>query len=195
MNCTKQIQIDNITYTADIDFRTILKCEEIMHNEDIDEFEKTLGMICTVFGEDALDNIEHYEKLIKWIINYMTCGKETENTNEEPDMDFIEDMEYIEASFMSDYHIDLENTKMEWQKFYKLVNGLSNSEFGNCCILNRIRNLRNYDTKDIKDPNELSKIIKQKEQFALKKRKKQKETELTEKQQQSVDEFYKALGY
>ena len=108
-------------------------------------------------------------------------------------MDFIQDMDYIEASFMSDYHIDLTETKMHWWKFYNLMNGLSNSELGNCCVLNRIRNLRNYDVSEIKDARERDKIIKAKNQVAL--RKQEKEVKLTEEQQKSVDEFYKALGF
>ena len=76
-------------------------------------------------------------------------------------MDYIEDYDYIEASFMSDYHIDLSNVKMHWWKFNKLINGLSNSELGNCCILNRIRNLRNYDTSKIEDAKERWNKIKE----------------------------------
>ena len=108
-------------------------------------------------------------------------------------MDFLQDMDYIEASFMSDFHIDISEEKMHWWKFMKLINGLSNSELGNCCVLNRIRNLRNYDVSQIKDLNERNKITKAKERVALKK--KEKEVELTEEQQKSVDDFYKALGY
>ena len=33
----------------------------------------------------------------------------------------------------------------------EMMNGLSNSELGDCCILNRVRNLRNFDMKDIKE--------------------------------------------
>ena len=145
-----------------------------------------------MFGEKGLNNPEHYEKLLKWLQNYLSCGKEIEQTNEEPDMDYIEDMEYIEASFMSDYQIDLENTEMEWHKFNKLINGLSYSELGNCCILNRIRNLRNYDIKDIKDAKEREKIIKAKEQVALKKNKKQ--NHLTNEQEKSMEQLNKILG-
>ena len=113
-------------------------------------------------------------------------------TNEKPDMDFIEDMDYIEASFMSDYNIDLSNTEMHWWKFYKLINGLSNSEMGNCCILNRVRNLRTYDTKNIKDRKERDKIEKAKKQVALKKYKR--ENHLTKEQEQSMEELNKMLG-
>ncbi|MBR2245677.1 MAG: hypothetical protein IKN65_00835 [Clostridia bacterium] len=195
MACTKKIQIEDTIYTANVDFRIAIRCNEIAQDETIGDFERVLGIICTMFGADAIDNPNHYEKLLKWALNYLSCGQEIKDTHEEPDMDYVEDMDYIEASFMSDYQIDLENTEMDWQKFNKLINGLSNSEMGNCCVLNRVRNLRNYDTKDIKDKEERDKIIKAKEQVALKKYKKEKKIELTEKQQNSVDEFYKALGF
>lgn len=195
MSCIKKIQIENTIYTANVDFRVAIRCNEIATNENIGDFERVLGIICTMFDEKALNNPNHYEKLLKWALNYLSCGKKIESTNEEPDMDYVEDMEYIEASFMSDYKIDLENTEMDWQKFNKLMNGLSNSDIGNCCILNRIRNLRNFNPMEIKDEKERNKIIKAKQQVALKRNKKEIEVKLTDEQQKSVDEFYKALGF
>ena len=125
---------------------------------------------------------------------YLTCGKEIDEANAdvEIDMDYIEDYDYIEASFMSDYHIDLSNTKMHWWKFNKLMNGLSNSEFGNCCILNRVRNLRNYDTSKIEDAKERKKIEDAKRIVALNKDKK--ENHLTKEQEKSMEELNKILG-
>ncbi len=195
MSCIRKIQIDNVVYTANTDFRIAIRCNEIAQDETIGDFERVLGIIYTMFGEKALNNQNHYEKLLEWALKYLSCGKEIEDKHEKPDMDYVEDMEYIEASFMSDYQIDLENIEMDWQKFNKLINGLSNSEMGNCCVLNRIRNLRNFDVSQIKDLKEKNKIIKAKEAVALKKNKKEVKIELTEKQQNSVDEFYKALGF
>ena len=195
MSCIRKIQIDNTIYEANTDFRTAIRCNQIAEDETIGNFERVLGIICTMFGEKGLDNPNHYEKLLKWTLNYLSCGKEIKDTHEEPDMDFVEDMEYIEASFMSDYQIDLENTEMDWQKFNKLMNGLSNSELGNCCVLNRVRNLRNFNVNEIKDANEKNKIIKAKEAVALKRKKKETNVVLTKEQQNSVDEFYKALGF
>ena len=151
MSCIKKIKIDDTIYTANTDFRIAIRCNEIAQDDKIGDFERVLGIICTMFGEKSLDNPNHYEKLLKWCLDYLSCGKEIEQSNEKPDMDYVEDMDYIEASFMSDYQIDLENTEMDWHKFNKLINGLSNSEMGNCCILNRIRSIRNYYLKDIKD--------------------------------------------
>lgn len=192
MACIKKIQIEDTIYEANTDFRIAIRCSEIAQDDTIGDFERVLGIICTMFGEKALDNPSHYEKLLKWALNYLSCGEEVIDDKEQPDMDYVEDMEYIEASFMSDYHIDLENEDMDWHKFNKLMNGLSNSELGNCCVLNRIRNLRNFDVSTIKDSKERQKIAKAKEQVALKKYKK--ENHLTKEQEESMERLNKILG-
>jgi hypothetical protein len=79
---------------------------------------------------------------------------------------------------------------MHWWKFYNLMNGLSNSEMWNCCVLNRVRNLRTYDTSQIKDVKERQKIEKAKEQVALKKKAKV----LSKEQEESVLRFNKLAG-
>lgn len=192
MSCIQKIKIEDTIYTANTDFRIAIRCNEIAQDNTIGDFERALGIICTMFGPEGLDNTGHYEKLLNWVLKYLSCGKEIEPINEQPDMDYIEDMEYIEASFMSDYQIDLENTEMDWHKFNKLINGLSNSEMGNCCVLNRIRNLRNFDPKEISDKKERDKIIKAKEMVALKKTKK--ENHLTKEQIESMERLNKILG-
>ncbi len=192
MACIKKIQIEDTIYEANTDFRIAIRCNEIAQDKTIGDFERVLGIICTMFGASALDNPNHYEKLLKWALNYLSCGKEIEDTHEQPDMDYVEDMDYIEASFMSDYQIDLENTDMDWHKFNNLMNGLSNSELGNCCVLNRIRNLRNFDLSEIKDSKERQKIAKAKEMVALKKYKK--ENHLTKEQEESMQRLNEILG-
>lgn len=192
MTCIKKIQIEDTIYEANTDFRIAIRCNEIATDNTIGDFERVLGIICTIFGDKGLDNPSHYEKLLKWAKKWLSCGKEIEDTHEQPDMDYVEDMDYIEASFMSDYGIDLENTEMEWHKFNNLMNGLSNSELGNCCVLNRIRNLRNYDVSEIKDAKERQKIAKAKQQVALKKYKK--ENHLTKEQEESMERLNAILG-
>lgn len=192
MDYIKKIQIEDTVYKAKTDFRTAIRCNEIAQDESIGDFERVLGIICTMFGEEGLDNPYHYEKLLKWAKNHISCGEEIKASKEQPDMDYVEDMPYIEASFMSDYNIDLENTNMEWSKFVKLMNGLSNSELGNCCILNRIRNLRNLDVSTIKDNKDRQKIAEAKERVALKKYKR--ENHLTREQEESMERLNEILG-
>jgi len=192
MACIKKIQIEDTIYEANVDFRNAIRCNEIAQDDKIGDYERVLGIICTMFGESALDNPNHYEKLLKWTLNYLSCGQEISDIHEQPDMDYTEDMDYIEASFMSDYRIDLTETEMDWHKFYNLMNGLSNSEMGNCCVLNRVRNLRNFDVSTIKDSKERQKLAKAKEMVALKKYKK--ENHLTKEQEESMNKLNEILG-
>lgn len=192
-NNPEYVEVNGHTYKINTDFRYAIRCNEIAQDENIGDFERALGIICTLFGEDGLMYQDDYEKLLKMAQKYLSCGKELEDTKEEPDMDFIQDYSYIKTSFRSDYGMNLDKENIHWWEFMDLMNGLSNSELGNCCVLNRVRNLRNFDVSQIKDFNERNKIQKAKEQVALKK--KEKEVKLTKEQQQSVDDFYKALGF
>lgn len=190
MRYPEYIEVDGIKYKINTDFRIALKCNAITQDDSINDLERTMAIIYLLFGEEALKQVDKYDKFTELTKKYLLCGQELEETNKEPDMDFEQDMDYIEASFMSDYHIDLSTTQMHWWKFYNLISGLSNSEMGNCCILNRIRNIRTMDVKDIKDAKEKKQIMDAKKHFALKK----KEPKLTEEQLKSIQALDKALG-
>lgn len=192
MKYPEYAEIDGKKYKINTDFRVAIECNRIAEDETIGDYERVLGVIYTLFGEEGINTPEHYEKLLEMAKKYLSCDKELETRKqEEPDMDYIQDMDYIEASFMSDYRIDLSNEEMHWWKFCNLMNGLSNSELGNSCILNRIRNFRTMDLSQIKDKKEREKLAKLKKEFALKKNKSKKKA--TEKEKQSAMEFLKML--
>ena len=194
MNNPEYVKVGDKKYKINTDFRVAIECNNIAQDDSIGNTERPLAIIYKLFGDEGLDNPQDWEKLLELGIKYLSLGKDTSgvDNNTEIDMDFNEHMDYIEASFMSDYNIDLANTEMHWWKFYNLINGLSNSEMGNCCVLNRVRNLRNYDTKEIKDPKERKKIEEAKKQVALKKE--HKKREFSEKEQKNMEEFYKSIG-
>jgi hypothetical protein len=187
-----KVRIGDKEYPINTDFRVAIECDAIAKDETIGDYKRALIIIYKLFGDKGLDDEENHCKLLELGQKYLLCGQEPieDKDKEEPDMDFEQDMDYIEASFMSDYNIDLTNTEMHWYKFYNLINGLSNSEIGNCCILNRVRNLRTYDTSQIKDIKEKQKIEKAKQRVALKK----KEKPLTKEQQESIARFNKLAG-
>ena len=186
------VEVDGKRYAINTDFRYAIRCNEIALDDTIGDFERALAIIYTLFGQEGIDAPEHYNKLLELAQKYLLCGKEPDNSNEKPDMDFVEDYSYIKTSFRSDYGIKLDEENMHWWEFMELMNGLSNSEFGNCCVLNKIRNLRNYDTKDIKDAKLKQKINEAKKKVALKRY--QKKVEHTQEQRERVNDLLKQLG-
>jgi hypothetical protein len=193
MKYPEYAEINGKKYKINTDYRIAIECQEIAYDEEIGEYERALAIIYKLFGDDALKDFKNHEKLMDIALKFLSCGKKIEESKEEPDMDFVQDMDYIEASFMSDYKIDITSTNIHWWKFFNLINGLSNSEFGDCCVLNRVRNLRNFDSKDIKDPKELEKIKKAKKQVELKKRTRP-SMELSKEQKNNIDKFYEQMG-
>lgn len=187
MNYPTYIMINGKKYNINTDFRVAIECDKISRDNTIGDLERALAIIYKLYGKEGINTPEDYEMLLKMAKKYFNCNKEEQESNEEPDMDYTEDYDYIEASFMSDYHIDLSKEKMHWWKFYKLMCGLSNSEMGNCCILNRIRNIRNTNLSTIQDVNERSRMAKIKERVALKST--DEKYNLTEEQEESMNRF------
>lgn len=191
MNYPEYVVIDNEEYKINTDFRVAIECNRIAEDDEIGDFERALAIIYTLYGDKGLEHQEHYDKLLEYARKYLCCGKEIDKKkiNEEPDMDFILDMPYIEASFMSDYNIDLENRQMHWYKFYNLINGLSSSELGNSCILNTIRAGRRYDPREIKDNKKRQEFIEWQKSIALPKKNKH-----TKEQKEMANKIYEVFG-
>ena len=195
MNNPEYVKIGDKKYKINTDFRVAIECNNIAQDDSIGNTERRLAIIYKLFGDEGLDNTQDWEKLLELAIKYLTLNKDTSgvDNNTEIDMDFNEDMDYIEASFMSDYRIDLTTEKMHWWKFYNLLEGLSNSELGNCCVLNRVRNLRTFDLSQIKDSKERERLAKAKEMVSLKKVKQ--EVELTKEQEESMRKLDEIIGF
>lgn len=195
MNNPEYVKVGDKKYKINTDFRVAIECNNIAQDDNISDYERPLAIIYKLFGDEGLDNSQDWEKLLELGIKYLTLNKDTSDVdnNTEIDMDFNEDMDYIEASFMSDYRIDLTTEKMHYWKFYNLLEGLSNSELGNCCVLNRVRNLRTFDLSQIKDNKERERLAKAKEMVALKSTKK--EVELTKEQEESMNKLNEIIGF
>ena len=189
-NPTK-VKVKNKIYPINSDFRVVIECNEISQDSSIGDYERALAIIYKLFGEDALEDSENLEELLDKAKRFISCDNEIEDTDKEPDMDFKEDEGLIKSSFKFDYQYDPYSLEyLHWWDFYNDLNNLSNSEFGSCCILNRIRNLRNYDVSEIKDSKKRQEIMELKEKYALKKYKKP----LTKEQLESIDKFNKLAG-
>lgn len=180
--------IDGERFDINTDFRVALKCEEVAQDENIDDSERALAIIFLLFGDKGIDETKKWDKLMTAAMKYLSCGQNIENINSrknEADMDYIQDERYIKTSFLQEYNIDLSKCKLHWWDFYDLLNGLTEN-----AILSRVRYIRNYDVSQIKDSKEKQKIIKQKQQVALKKKYK----EPTQEQLESKKRFLQALN-
>lgn len=187
MNYPKYAEVNGHRYKINTDFRVALECNRIAKNEKINDYERSLAIIYKLFGDEGLNHPDDYESLLTQSLKYLKCGFDEVPDDEpsEENMDFEQDMWRIEASFQSDYNIDLENINMHFWKFMRLMNGLTEN-----CVLNRTRYIRDFDLRDIKDSKEREKWRKQKELVALKKAKKP----ISEKAKKSQEKFFKLAG-
>ena len=82
---------------------------------------------------------------------------------------------------------------LHWYDFYNDLESLSTSEFGNCCILNRIVSILEQEPKEIKDSKQREKLIDA-QKLLKEKYCKNEEKKITKEQEESARAFYKSLG-
>lgn len=198
MDNPQYVKIKNKKYKINSDFRVALECDKIARNNKISDTERALAIIYKLFGDDGLNSNEDWPELIKMAQKYFSLGKSEESLkieNKKQDFDYEQDKPYIRTSFIQDYGYNpYEKEYLHFWDFWNDLNGLSNSEFGNCCILNRVRNLRNYDLSKIKDPKERSKIMEMQERVALHVDNDEKSYTYTKEEEESINNFYKQAG-
>lgn len=169
-------EIDEKQYKINTDYKIALACMRIVDDEDISDIERAYAIVGLLFGEDTM--ILNMEKAIDIARKYLMCGKTFEEQEQSPaDMDYEQDGNLIQASFMSDYKIDLEKEELHWWKFCDLISGLTDQS-----ILNKVRDIRNWDISNVTDTKERSKIIRAKEKVAIKKKR-------SKREQEELDEF------
>lgn len=184
------VKLNNKKIKINTDFRVAIECNRIAEDETITDLERALAIIYTLYGDEGYQECDNYDKLLELALKYLSCGMKSEN-NDEPDIDYIEDEGYIESSFKHDYKYNpYQMEYLHWYDFFNDLKNLSNSELGDCCVLNRVRNLRNFDTRQIKDSKERERIEKAKEIVSLKKKNKK----ISKEQEQSMNELNNILG-
>lgn len=181
-------------YKINTDFRVAIKCSEVINDETINDYERFLAIIYLLYGDEGLKDRENHIELMEKASQYLSCGKQKENqNNEKPDMDYVQDEGLIRSSFQYDYKYDpYEMEYCHWYKFSNDLNNLSNSEMGNCCVLNRVRQIRNYDINKVKDAKERDKLQKAKDYYALKTH--EKPREFTEEEIKNMEEYDRLMG-
>ena len=197
MNKPEYIKVDNELYKINTDFRVALECNNISRDITIENYERGLAIIYKLFGEKGL-NCKNQNKLMELAVKYLSLGgiqKGLKNENKDKfELDFNKCEGVIKSSFKFDYNYDpYELEYLHWYDFYNDLANLSTSEFGNCCMLNRITSILNQDASKIKNSKDRKQLIdaqkELREKYCI-----IKEKEQTEKQKESAREFYKSLG-
>lgn len=169
-------EIDGKQFKINTDYETALACFKAINDDEITDIERPIALIGLIFGEDA--EIKDVETALRIIKKYLQCGKDEEEENTSiNDLDFEYDKDLISSSFLTDYGIDLETTTMHWWKYCSLISGLKDD-----CILNKVRDIRNYDISEIKDAKTRNKMIRQKERVAI-------PIKHTKEEEEAIEEF------
>ena len=197
MNKPEYVKVDDKLYKINTDFRIAIECNKIMEDKTISDIERAMATIYKLFGEDGL-NCENQNKLLELGIKYLLLGREQNelknNSQKNYELDINKCEGIIASSFVFDYGYNPYNSEyLHWYDFYNNLENLSTSEFGNCCILNRITSVLNTNEKEIKDNKTRQHIIESKQE--LKKRYcKDEKIEITKEQEESARKLYESLG-
>lgn len=198
MNNPKYVKVDNKLYKINTDFRVAIECNKIAQDKKIGDYERSLAIIYLLFGEDGLE-CTRMDKLQELALKYISLSTEEEKSlknkfKDKFEMDFIKCEGLIRSSFKFDYNYDPYKLEyLHWYDFYNDLCNLSTSEFGTCCILNRIMSILNQDPSKIKDNKDRQNLVETqnmlKEKYCV-----VEEIKLTKEQEESEREFYKAMG-
>lgn len=135
------VEINGLLYEVDMSFDNILRLVDILNDNDLDDLTQILTGIEMLFDQPLNCSIEEqaeifnqaYTALIGFddekeleydLLGNLMPGQESEQ--KEAMYDILQDAEYIYASFMQDYDIDLieQQGKLHWYKFKALLAGL-----------------------------------------------------------------------
>lgn len=197
MNNPEYVKVDDELYKINTDFRIAIECNNIAKDTTINDYERALGIIYKLFGEKGLE-CNNQDKLLELAVKYLSLVNTIQNMdikqNEKFELDFNKCEGIIGSSFKFDYKYNpYELQYLHWYDFYNDLQNLSTSEFGNCCVLNRVTSILNQDASKIKDTKDKKQVIDAQKEL-IKKYCIIKEKEQTEAQKQSAKEFYKSLG-
>lgn len=169
-------KINGKLYPINTDYKTALKCLEIMEDEEISDLERTYAVIYKLFS--IIPEDEDMKAFVDKTVLYLGCGEtQQEQRAKERDIDIIHDMKYIIPSFRSTYGIDIMSEDMHWYEFINLISGFTDDS-----VMSRVREIRNYDLSEVKDAKQRRKIIEAKKNVEL-------PIKLTQEQREALDEF------
>ena len=137
---TKSVDIEDVEYPLDVSFDNVLRLIDMLGDEELSDVVQVETGLVMLIGTELDCDIEQkgviftslFEQLISkgeqaaQAVDIKGNPMPFESGNEEEKYSLTEDAEYIYASFMQDYGMDLieEQGKLQWSKFKALLSGL-----------------------------------------------------------------------
>lgn len=152
-------------------FDIVLEIQKLFHESGLTEYDKlnaALNMLVTNNWNLKLFTAEERVELLNEIYRKCINVKKRPSARKSPvpTLDFEEDGEYIYASFMSDYGIDLVEMQgvLSWRKFIALFDGLSDES-----KMKRVMRIRSMDIPAYngKNQKQIQEIMELKSYYAL----------------------------
>lgn len=174
-------EINGKKYKIDTDYRTALRCFEVVNDSKITDYERALAIVYLLF--DIIPK-KNFNLFLEKAIIFLECGENNKTTkrNIKKDFDFLKDYGLIVASFMSDFHINISVEKLHFWYFVKLIEGLKDD-----CILNKVRDIRNVDLSKVTDKETRDRLAEAKQFYELD------DKVPTKEQEKSALDFYENL--
>lgn len=137
------ITVDGKAYLIKTDFREWLKFAKIVESENA-----ILADLLYLFV-DEFPQTDFTQELVDFFLNENPLPNYTDGSSD-PILDYLIDSEYIYASFMAEYGIDLISADLHWHQFKALLIGLPDES-----KIKEIMGMRSYKKSD-KSPDKVA---------------------------------------
>lgn len=147
------IEVAGKSFLINTDFREWLKVDKILKKKDYN----LMDIAFVIQNITALDLIKNSQEFIKKIVEFYVNPNSTPNVSDSSGdivVDYEEDGEYIYASFLQAYGIDLTECDLHWHKFLALFRSLPEDT-----MIVKIMGYRGYKKENKKNPYEEYKRI------------------------------------
>lgn len=157
------IKLEGKRFEVNPAFDVVLEIQNLYREEelsDLDKLEQALKMLVVSGHPEELSMQAKAELLEEIYQRYVNMRKRPKAAKEKNTLDFDYDGEYIYASFMMDYGIDLIDLqgRLPWKKFIALFQGLSKNTKIREVMRIRAMDIPSYNGKNGKEVREIQEL-------------------------------------
>lgn len=159
------VEVSGRPYPIETDFRVGILFEKLITDRALDDRSKVATALVLYFGADVPQDKPAALDAVLW---FYRRGKEKKKSTETGQKrldriyDFEADASYFYAAFLSQYGVDLCETRLHWWKFLAMFEGLRRD-----CELCRIMEIRAANPAEIKNPKEKRRILLLQEHYRI----------------------------